>query len=69
MKNKILLYMLLALLVAGPVFCGTAAAANLVPATSPRVKTMGRWIPDNNGCLYAGRGAVIASVDFEGTGV
>ena len=61
--------MLLALLAAGLVFCGTAAAVALVPATSPRVKTMGRWIPADNGCLYAGRGAVIASVDFEGTGV
>ena len=69
MKNKIAMYMLLALLAAGLVFCGTAVAANLVPATSPRVKTMGRWIPADNGCLYAGRGAVIASVDFEGTGV
>ncbi len=69
MKNKILMYLLLALLAAGLVFCGTAAAANLVPAASPRVKTMGRWVPDENGCLYAGRGAVIASVDFEGTGV
>ena len=29
---------------------------------------MGRWIPADNGCLYAGRGAVIASVEFEGTG-
>ena len=61
--------MLLALLTAGLVFCGSAAAANLVPAASPRVKTMGRWIPADNGCLYAGRGAVIASVEFEGTGV
>ena len=61
--------MLLALLAAGLVFCGIAAAANFVPAASPRVKTMGRWVPDDNGCLYAGRGAVIASVDFEGTGV
>ena len=69
MKNKILMYMLLALLAAGLVFCGIAAAANFVPAASPRVKTMGRWVPDDNGCLYAGRGAVIASVDFEGTGV
>ena len=62
------MYMLLALLAAGLVFCGSAAAADLVPAASPRVKTMGRWIPANNGCLYAGRGAVIASVEFEGTG-
>ena len=68
MKNKIAMYMLLALLTAGLVFCGSAAAANLVPAASPRVKTMGRWIPADNGCLYAGRGAVIASVEFEGTG-
>lgn len=60
--------MLLALLAAGLVFCGSAAAADLVPAASPRVKTMGRWIPADNGCLYAGRGAVIASVEFEGTG-
>ena len=63
------MYMLLALLAAGLVFCGTAVAANLVRATSPRVKTMGRWIPADNGCLHAGRGAVIASVEFEGTGV
>ena len=68
MKNKIVMYMLLALLAAGLVFCGSAAAAKLVPAASPRVKTMGRWIPADNGCLYAGRGAVIASVEFEGTG-
>ena len=68
MKNKIEMYMLLALLAAGLVFCGSAAAADLVPAASPRVKTMGRWIPADNGCLYAGRGAVIASVEFEGTG-
>ena len=68
MKNKIAMYMLLALLAAGLVFCGSAAAAKLVPAASPRVKTMGRWIPADNGCLYAGRGAVIASVEFEGTG-
>ena len=68
MKNKIAMYMLLALLAAGLVFCGSAAAANLVPAASPRVKTMGRWIPADNGCLYAGRGAVIASIEFEGTG-
>ena len=68
MKNKIAMYLLLALLAAGLVFCGSAAAADLVPAASPRVKTMGRWIPADNGCLYAGRGAVIASVEFEGTG-
>lgn len=61
--------MLLALLAAGLVFCSSVAAAKLVPATSPRVKTMGRWIPADNGCLNAGRGAVIASVEFEGTGV
>ena len=69
MKNKIAMYLLLALLAAGLVFCGSAAAADLVPAASPRVKTMGRWIPADNGCLYAGRGAVMASVEFEGTGV
>jgi lysophospholipase L1-like esterase len=60
--------MMLALLVAGLVFCATAAAS-FVPANSPRVKTMGRWIPADNGSLYAGRGAVIASAEFEGTGV
>ena len=69
MKNKIATYILLALLAAGLVFCGSAAAANLVPAASSRVKTMGRWVPDENGSLYAGRGAVIASVEFAGTGV
>ena len=58
---------MLALLAAGLVFCATAAAS-FVPANSPRVKTMGRWIPADNGSLYAGRGAVIASVEFEGTG-
>ena len=58
---------MLALLAAGLVFCATAAAG-FVPANSPRVKTMGRWIPADNGSLYAGRGAVIASVEFEGTG-
>ena len=68
MKNKIAMHLLLALLAAGLVFCGSAAAANLVTAASSRVKTMGRWIPADNGCLYAGRGAVIASVEFEGTG-
>ena len=67
-KNRIWIHTVLALLAAGLVFCGSAAAA-LVPANSPRVKTMGRWIPDDNGNLYAGRGAVIASVEFEGTGV
>ncbi len=60
--------MLLALLAAGLVFCGTAAAS-FVPATSPRIKTMGRWIPAENGSLYAGRGGVLASTKFEGTGV
>ena len=60
--------MMLALLAAGLVFCASAAAS-FVPANSPRVKTMGRWIPADNGSLYAGRGAVIASVEFEGTGV
>ena len=60
--------MLLALLTAGLVFCGTAAAS-FVPANSPRIKTMGRWIPADNGSLYAGRGGVIASAVFEGTGV
>ena len=69
MKIKIARYMLPALLAAGLVFCGPVAAADLVPATSPRVKTMGRWVPADNGCLHAGRGAVIASVEFEGTGV
>ena len=60
--------MVLALLAAGLVFCGTAAAS-FVPATSPRIKTMGRWIPADNGSLYAGRGGVLASTKFEGTGV
>ena len=60
--------MALALLAAGLVFCDTAAAS-FVPATSPRIKTMGRWIPADNGSLYAGRGGVIASAVFEGTGV
>ena len=59
--------LMLALLAAGLVFC-SVAAAGFVPANSPRVKTMGRWIPADNGSLYAGRGAVIVSVDFEGTG-
>ena len=68
MKIKIVVHMILALLAAGLVFCGSAAAG-LVPANSPRVKTMGRWIPGDNGILCAGRGAVIASVEFEGTGV
>ena len=66
--NSLFFYMALALLAAGLVFCGTAAAG-FVPANSPRVKTMGRWIPAENGSLYAGRGAVIASAEFEGTGV
>ena len=60
--------MMLALLAAGLVFCATAAAS-FVPATSPRIKTMGRWIPADNGSLYAGRGGVVASAIFEGTGV
>jgi lysophospholipase L1-like esterase len=67
-KNKTIFQMALALLAAGLVFCGTAAAS-FVPATSPRIKTMGRWIPADNGSLYAGRGGVIASAVFEGTGV
>lgn len=68
MRNRTILPMMLALLAAGLVFCATAAAS-FVPANSPRVKTMGRWIPADNGSLYAGRGAVIASAEFEGTGV
>ena len=60
--------MVLALLTAGLVFCDTAAAS-FVPATSPRIKTMGRWIPADNGSLYAGRGGVVTSAVFEGTGV
>ena len=60
--------MALALLAAGLVFCATAAAS-FVPATSPRIRTMGRWIPADNGSLYAGRGGVLASSVFEGTGV
>ena len=68
MRNKIRVLMMLALLAAGLVFCGTAAAG-FVPANSPRIKTMGRWIPTDNGSLNAGRGAVIASAEFEGTGV
>ena len=68
MRNKTIFRMLLALLAAGLVFCGTAAAS-FVPATSPRIKTMGRWIPADNGSLYAGRGGVLASTKFEGTGV
>ena len=60
--------MALALLAAGLVFCSTAAAS-FVPANNPRIKTMGRWIPADNGSLYAGRGGVIASAVFEGTGV
>lgn len=59
---------MLALLAAGLVFCATASAS-FVPANNPRIKTMGRWIPADNGSLYAGRGAVIASAEFEGTGV
>lgn len=67
-RNKIRAIMMLALLAAGLVFCDTAAAS-FVPANSPRIKTMGRWIPTDNGSLNAGRGAVIASAEFEGTGV
>ena len=67
-RNRKILPTVLALLAAGLVFCGSAAAS-FVPATSPRVKTMGRWIPADNGNLYAGRGGVIASTVFEGTGV
>ena len=66
--NKQVVQIALALLAAGLVFCSTAAAS-FVPATSTRVKTMGRWIPADNGSLYAGRGAVIASVEFDGTAV
>ena len=66
--HSLIFGMVLALLTAGLVFCGTAAAS-FVPATSPRIKTMGRWIPADNGSLYAGRGGVIASAVFEGTGV
>ena len=66
--HSIIFNMVLALLAAGLVFCGTAAAS-FVPATSPRIKTMGRWIPADNGSLYAGRGGVIASAVFEGTAV
>ena len=65
---SLIFIMALALLAAGLVFCGSAAAS-FVPATSPRIKTMGRWIPADNGSLYAGRGGVIASAIFEGTGV
>ena len=67
-RNKTIIQMTLALLTAGLVFCGSAAAS-FVPAASPRIKTMGRWIPADNGSLYAGRGGVIASAVFEGTGV
>ena len=67
-SNKTIFQMVLALLAAGLVFCATAAAS-FVPAVSPRIKTMGRWIPADNGSLYAGRGGVIASAAFEGTGV
>lgn len=66
-RNRTILSTVLALLAAGLVFCGSASAS-FVPATSPRIKTMGRWIPAENGSLYAGRGGVIASVQFEGTG-
>ena len=68
MRNKTIFRMVLALLAAGLVFCGTAAAS-FVPASSPRIKTMGRWIPADNGSLYAGRGGVVVSTQFEGTGV
>ncbi len=67
-RDRTILTTVLALLAAGLVFCGTAAAS-FVPANSPRIKTMGRWIPADNGSLYAGRGGVIASAVFEGTGV
>ena len=67
-SNKTIFQMVLALLAAGLVFCATAAAS-FVPAASPRIKTMGRWIPADNGSLYAGRGGVIASAVFEGTAV
>jgi len=66
--HSMIFSMMLALLAAGLVFCATAAAS-FVPATSPRIKTMGRWIPADNGSLYAGRGGVVASAIFEGTGV
>ncbi|MBQ9697813.1 MAG: hypothetical protein IJV46_04670 [Acidaminococcaceae bacterium] len=66
--NKIAFRMVLALLAAGLFFCNTVAAG-FIPANSTAVKTMGRWIPADNGSLYAGRGAVIVSVEFEGTGV
>ena len=68
MRSKTIFRMVLALLAAGLVFCGTAAAS-FVPAASPRIKTMGRWIPADNGSLYAGRGGVVVSTQFEGTGV
>ena len=68
MRNRTIIPTMLALLAAGLVFC-TTAAASFVPANNPRIKTMGRWIPADNGSLYAGRGAVIASAEFEGTGV
>jgi len=60
--------MALALLAAGLVFCNSALAGFLY-AEDPRVKTMGRWVPADNGSLYAGRGAVIASLEFDGTGI
>ena len=68
MRSKTIFRMVLALLAAGLVFCGTAAAS-FIPAASPRIKTMGRWIPADNGSLYAGRGGVVVSTQFEGTGV
>lgn len=58
----------LALLVAGLVFC-ESALASFVLANNPRIKTMGRWISADNGSKYAGRGAVQVSAEFEGTGV
>ena len=66
--HSLIFGMVLALLTAGLVFCDTAAAS-FVPATSSRIKTMGRWIPADNGSLYAGRGGVVASAVFEGTAV
>ena len=66
--HSMIFNMVLALLAAGLVFCATATAS-FVPATSSRIKTMGRWIPADNGSLYAGRGGVLASSVFEGTGV
>jgi len=67
-KSAIIVQMVLALLTAGLVFCGSAAAS-FVFADSPRVKKMGRWVSAGNGSLYAGRGGVLVSAEFEGTGV